>query len=128
MTLIPYENLRQAQERYFARRAEAQRQRYEQEAREREGYPAVEFAYKPRSAEQWKDRAHQSFDLRIGKKRKKSRATEPVAASPAVVPTTSMSETVLAKPRRSRKKTSTAFTTGEMFPPETTEIQPLAKL
>jgi hypothetical protein len=84
MTLIPIEDLRQAQDRFFARRAKEQRERHEREAKERERARELEeqnqaqelhsvagFEYRSRSAQQWEDRAHQSFDLRIGKKRKK---------------------------------------------------------
>jgi hypothetical protein len=49
----------------------------------------------------------------------KSRATVSQDASPAVAVTFGTSETVPAKPRKSRKKKTTAFVagTGEMFPP-----------
>ena len=55
----------------------------------------------------------------------KPRARKPVAMSPAVAATGTTTETVLAKAHRTRKKKSTAFTTGETVSPSTaTESQP----
>jgi hypothetical protein len=52
---------------------------------------------------------------------KKRPPKKPANVSLAGAATSSTSETVPAKPRRSRKK-KTAFTTGEMFPPETANL------
>jgi hypothetical protein len=103
MTLIPIEDLRRAEERYFAARAEELRKRHQRDleaARDREQQRDLEeqrepqevhlaggIRYQVRSELQWEARAHQSFDLRIGEKRRKARAMKPAGASPAVAAT-----------------------------------------
>jgi len=139
--LFSNEQLQAAHERVLVKVAEERRRQHERNlaaAREREQQRDLEGQRRPREVQlvsgipyqvrselQWEARAHQSFDLRIGEKRKKSRATVPVAASPEITLTLSTSGTVLAKPRRPRKKKTTAFVTSGNVPPSTTtDVQP----
>jgi hypothetical protein len=132
MLLIDPKELLAAQERYLAKQADDYRKSHglrletarngdKEQHRVQEVHSSNKSVYQVRSAQQWEDRAHQSFDLRIGKQRQQSRDRKPlqrITDNPAVCGTTESVPGGEPKKKSKSRKKKTAFQTGgELFPP-----------